>query len=301
MTVVQFGELPAPPAQRALRHTATSHLALRVPDVPTTSVFYQRIVGLQVHAELPDGGVRLGWGTGHHVLDLLPGERGLDHLAFEVAEHERLGLLREGLGAAGGRVDPLAPATGLRGFATSDPDGNEIWFHEAVDRSGEAYGGGARRPVRYQHATFATADLPAMLDFYVAQVGFRLSDLMGEEFGWLRSSADHHSLAAVASGGHGLDHFSFDVVGWEDLRTWCDRLTAEGVDVTWGPGRHGPGNNLFIMFDDPAGNHIELSAEMEQFHDEQADHPTRRWRPVPRSINLWGGQLAAWRTTSEGD
>ena len=58
--------------------------------------------------------------------------------------------------------------------------------------------------------------------------------------------------------------------------------------MTWGPGRHGPGNNLFIMFDDPAGNHVELSAEMEQFHDEQADHPVRHWRPVPRSINLWG-------------
>ena len=70
--------------------------------------------------------------------------------------------------------------------------------------------------------------------------------------------------------------------------------------MTWGPGRHGPGNNLFIMFDDPAGNHVELSAEMEQFHDEQADHPVRHWRPVPRSINLWGGQLAAFRTTSEG-
>jgi len=94
--------------------------------------------------------------------------------------------------------------------------------------------------------------------------------------------------------------FSFDVSGWGDLLTWCDRLSAQGVDVTWGPGRHGPGNNLFIMFDDPAGNHVELSAELEQFHDEQADHPVRHWRPVPRSINLWGGQLAAFRTTSEG-
>jgi catechol 2,3-dioxygenase len=43
-----------------------------------------------------------------------------------------------------------------------------------------------------------------------------------------------------------------------------------------GPGRHGPGNNLFVFFDDPSGNHIELSAEMERFHDDLVDYPVRR-------------------------
>lgn len=276
-----------------LTRTATSYLALRVPDVAEASAFYTRIVGLHVHEPLGVDGVRLGWGAGHHVLDLLPGERALDHLGFEVAAPGLLAELAERLGTGIDDVD------GVPGFELTDPDGNRVRFHDVISRAGEALGDGARRPLRYQHATFATADLAAMIDFYVGTVGFRLSDLMGEEFGWFRSSADHHTLAAVESGGRGLDHFSFDVAGWDDLKVWCDRLAAQGVDVTWGPGRHGPGNNLFIMFDDPAGNHVELSAEMEQFHDEQADHPTRHWRPVPRSINLWGGQLAAFRTTSE--
>jgi catechol 2,3-dioxygenase-like lactoylglutathione lyase family enzyme len=276
-----------------LTRTATSYLALRVPDVAEAGAFYTRVVGLRVHGALAGGGTRLGWGAGHHVLDLLPGDRGLEHLAYEVAAPGLLDELAAALGA------PLVDLDGVRGLEVADPDGNRIRFHDVIDRAGETLGDGARRPLRYQHATLGTADLQAMLDFYVDTVGFRLSDLMGEEFGWLRSSPDHHTLAAVASGARGLDHLSFDVSGWGDLLTWCDRLTAQGVDVTWGPGRHGPGNNLFIMFDDPAGNHVELSAEMEQFHDEQADHPVRRWRPVPRSINLWGGQLAAFRTTSE--
>jgi catechol 2,3-dioxygenase-like lactoylglutathione lyase family enzyme len=278
----------------ALTRTATSYLALRVPDVAVASAFYTRVVGLRVHEELDGGAARLGWGAGHHVLDLLPGERGLEHVAFEVAVPGLLDALAGALGAQ------LTAFDGVRGFETRDPDGNRVRFHDVIDRAGEQLGDGARRPVRYQHVTLGTANLPAMLDFYVGNAGFRLSDMMGDEFGWMRSSADHHTLAAVASGVQGLDHFSFDVSGWGDLLTWCDRLTAQGVDITWGPGRHGPGNNLFIMFDDPAGNHLELSAEMEQFHDEQADHPVRRWRPVPRSINLWGGQLAAFRTTSEG-
>jgi catechol 2,3-dioxygenase-like lactoylglutathione lyase family enzyme len=278
----------------ALTRTATSYLALRVPDVAAARAFYTRIVGLRVHAELGGGGARLGWGAGHHVLDLLPGERGLEHLAFELAAP---GLLDEVAGALGAAPRDL---DGVRGIETKDPDGNHIRLHEVIDRAGEHLGDGARRPIRYQHATLGTSDLEAMLAFYTERLGFRLSDMMGDEFGWLRSSADHHTLGVVRSGRHGLDHFSFDVSGWGDLLTWCDRLSAQGVDVTWGPGRHGPGNNLFIMFDDPAGNHIELSAEMEQFHDDHVEHPVRHWRPVPRSINLWGGQLAAFRTTSEG-
>jgi len=68
--------------------------------------------------------------------------------------------------------------------------------------------------------------------------------------------------------------------------------------VAWGPGRHGPGNNLFVFFDDPAGNHIELSAEMEKFHDDRVTYVPRRWEPIPNSVNLWGGQLPTWRKTS---
>jgi hypothetical protein len=106
----------------------------------------------------------------------------------------------------------------------------------------------------------------------------------------------------VVNVGHGgdIDHYSYDLAEWADFKAWCDRLTDEDVDVTWGPGRHGPGNNLFVFFDDPAGNHVELSAEMERFHDDRVTYVPRRWQPIPNTVNLWGGQLASWRRTSEG-
>ena len=72
------------------------------------------------------------------------------------------------------------------------------------------------------------------------------------------------------------------------------------VPVQWGPGRHGPGNNLFVFFDDPAGHHIELSAEMEKFYDDRVAYVPRRWTPAPQTVNLWGGQTPQWRRTSEG-
>ncbi|WP_246011440.1 VOC family protein [Nocardia mexicana] len=301
--------LPSEPQHAgALRRTAVSHLGLRVPGVTAATEFYGRVLGLAPHAELPGGGMRLGWGRGHHVLDLLPGDPALDHFGFEVAEPGGLDRLDERLREAGIAVEDLDEAylgessRAPQGLAAKDPDGNTVHFHGPVRRPGEHSAATGRRPIRYQHLTLATTDVSRMVEFYCGAVGFRVSDQLSDgRFVWLRSNRDHHTLAIVATGGTGLDHYSYDLAAWEDFKAWCDRLTEEGVDVVWGPGRHGPGNNLFVFFDDPAANHVELSAEMEKFHDDRVTYGPRQWDPVPRSVNLWGGQLPSWRRTSEGN
>lgn len=302
--------LDEPPAAGALRRTATSHIGFRVPDVAATAEFYTRVLGLVIHAELPGGGLRLGWGQGHHVVDLLAGPAGLDHIAFEVRDPGGLAALEKRLRDAGHVVTELDPAElddarpvpdGPRGVVCTDPDGNAVRFHTPVYRAGEHAADTGRRPIRYQHVTLSTADVPNTVAFYVGVVGFRISDQLADGgFAWLRSDRDHHTLAVVATGrSGGIDHYSYDLAEWADFKSWCDRLTDEEVDVAWGPGRHGPGNNLFVFFDDPAGNHVELSAEMERFHDDRVTYTPRRWEPIPNSVNLWGGQLPSWRTTSE--
>jgi len=297
------------PVAGTLRRTSTSHLGLRVPDVAAAVEFYGRILGLRAAGELADGGARLGWGSGHHVLDLRPGAPGVDHIAFEVRDPGGLDALEKRLRGAGLAVSALdadlldESVPGTAGFATTDPDGLAVQFHGPVLRAGEHGADTGRRPVKYQHVTLATDDVARKVAFYTDVCGFRISDQLADgRFCWLRSDRDHHTLAVVNSGSDtGLDHYSYDLAEWEDFKTWCDRLTEEGVDVTWGPGRHGPGNNLFVFFDDPAGHHIELSAEMEKFHDDRVVYTPRRWEPVPASVNLWGGQLATWRKTSEGN
>ena len=188
------------------------------------------------------------------------------------------------------------PVGGSGALAIADPDGNVLHLLDRVHRAGEHSADPGRRPVRVQHVTFSTAALEPMVDFYRA-LGLRLTDRMGEKFAWLRSNVEHHSIAAVATGrSGGLDHFSFDLDGWADFKVWADRVTDLGVPVQWGPGRHGPGNNLFLFFDDPDGNHIELSAEMERFFDARAEYPVRTWEDAATTVNLWGGQVPQWRT-----
>jgi catechol 2,3-dioxygenase len=281
-------------SESSLRRLSLSHVALATPDVERLSASYAATMGLVEHgpSEVP-GGVRLGWGSGHHAVELVPGDPGLAHIAFEVLDDGGHEAVAERARALGAQVRAAGPAGTLE---VIDPDGNAIRLHGRVPRTAEHTADTGRRPVRVQHATLATASLAEMVDFYVG-LGFRVSDRMGTVFTWLRSTIEHHSLAIVDVGrSGGLDHYSFDLDGWADFKVWADRLTDIGVDVQWGPGRHGPGNNLFLFFDDADGNHVELSAEMERFFDDRVRYEPRDWAAAPTTVNLWGGQVPPWRS-----
>lgn len=281
------------PAEGALRRTSLSHIRLRTRDLDSAVRFYERTLGLVRHDPSGESDVRLGWGTGHHVVDLITGDPGLDGFAFEVLDPGGVPRLARRLSERGYVLAETDHDDGT--LALRDPDGTWVEFHGAVNRAGEFAADPGRRPIRVQHVTLATRDMESMVQFY-CELGFRVSDRMGDVFTWLRSTVEHHSLAIVRGSAAALDHYSYDVSGWDDFKVWCDRLADLGVAVRWGPGRHGPGNNLFIFFEDPDGNHIELSAEMERFWDDRATYVPRIWDATPTTINLWGGQLAPWRT-----
>jgi catechol 2,3-dioxygenase-like lactoylglutathione lyase family enzyme len=82
-----------------------------------------------------------------------------------------------------------------------------------------------------------------------------------------------------------FDHFAFEVNSWNDIRDWADHMAARGVKLWWGPGRHGPGNNLFFMIKDPQGYLVEISAELEIVPDTVEK---RSWPHEERTLNLWG-------------
>jgi catechol 2,3-dioxygenase-like lactoylglutathione lyase family enzyme len=267
-----------------------AHVAMRVEDVAALAAFYEEILGLVKQETLPDGRVRLGWGTGHHAVELVPGSPGFDHFAFEIPDRGELDALAQRVDADWEECDGDHP----RAAVTRDPDGHRIEFLGRVDRSGERITDSRRRPVRIQHLTLGSPQRAAMVAFYSEVVGFRVSDHMGDVFTWLRSDSAHHTLGIVAAGEPGLDHYSYDLTCWDDFKFWCDELASRGVQIGWGPGRHGPGNNLFVIFEDTAGHRVELSAEMERFWDDRSEQQPRRWEPRPETVNLWG-PTPAWR------
>jgi catechol 2,3-dioxygenase len=170
-------------------------------------------------------------------------------------------------------------------FAVRDPDGHLICFGLAVPDTNARKG--LRGPT--QHLTFASFDVEAFQDFYHGKLGFALSDRVVNADNsmatcFVRSNHEHHTIACFKSSRQGVDHHSYEAGEWDTIRDWCDRLAAREIPLMWGPGRHGPGNNLFIFIEDPDGNWIEISAELEVIHD----RPVKDWPHAARTLNLWG-------------
>ena len=54
--------------------------------------------------------------------------------------------------------------------------------------------------------------------------------------------------------GERLQHIAFDVGSLDNVMRNFARLRGLEVECAWGVGRHGPGNNVFSYYTDPAGN-----------------------------------------------
>jgi catechol 2,3-dioxygenase len=276
------------------QNMSLSHIGLAVDDAPAAAAYYARTLGLVVSETLTDGTIRLGWGRGFHALELTAGH-GLAHFGLELSDEAGLAALESRLQVHGvpAAREELA-GDHLPVLAFRDPDGHRVEAHGPVDRSGEHAADPGRRPVRIHHVTFASPALAAQVAFYEQVLGFRVSDRMGEVFAWLRCNQEHHTVAVVEADQAGLDHYAYEIDSWASVKTWCDELAARDVPLQWGPGRHGPGNNVFVMFDDLDGNHVELSCEMERYWDDRAQYAARHWAPGAKTVNLWG-PVPAWR------
>ena len=95
----------------------------------------------------------------------------------------------------------------------------------------------------------------------------------------------HHTLAFFRAPAIKLDHFAHEAICWNDIRDWGDHFASHHVEIVWGAGRHGAGNNLFIFVSDPDENNVEISAELETL---TFDQEPRYWPHNNRALNLWG-------------
>jgi catechol 2,3-dioxygenase-like lactoylglutathione lyase family enzyme len=282
------------------------HIRLDAADPVQSAAFYRDAFAMAEH-DLEDGtkllrgrGRRLvigqnsesasGSGTGTVTGTAQP------YSAFRFPDEARLEAFKNHLTGQGLNLMPSpTPLFGQGAFAVADPDGRQVVFglpdpkHHADDDSPEGH-----PPGRLQHVVVATADLGPMVEFYENTLGFVATDhvLRDEEDGsktltaiFYRSTPEHHSFAMFLADEARPDHHAYEVSCWNDIRDWADHMSDQYIKLWWGPGRHGPGNNLFFMVEDPDGYKVEISAELENMED---GAPTREWPHTERSLNLWG-------------
>ena len=267
-----------------------NHIALRSPDADRLASFLGS--ALQMGCERSGDGSFVLTGPGRRLVIEAGSRSGAAHVAYAMDTSERVAALLSHFESRGIRTDAadlsyLQPGA----FRVEAPDGVSLVFGVPVDDARVTDLEGL--PGRLQHAVFRTPDPVPLLSFLMDEAGFVLSDRVEDDdgvltAGFVRSDPEHHSFAAFRASRTAFDHFALETDGWNDLRDWGDHFSDLRVPIWWGPGRHGPGNNLFLMVQDPDGNRIEISAEMEHL---ARDAPHRVWPLEERTLNLWGN---AW-------
>lgn len=259
------------------------HLVLESPDIGATARFYATALGYR--PETADAAVILR--AADRTLVIVPGAaRTLAAAGYRVLDRDELDRLRRRVLDAGFPVESVTSPVFDIAIGVTDPDGNRYFF-------GVAHTEAATSPTpaaRLQHVVFASRNPHAIVDFFTDALGFTLSDEVVDDVGgvrtsFLRCSEEHHSFAVFKAPVNRLDHHCYETTDWNAIRDWCDHFASLGLKVQWGPGRHGPGNNLFAFVRDPDGNWVELSAELEAVTHARA---AGRWPHSEKTLNSWG-------------
>ncbi len=265
------------------------HVGLCVPDLEAAVEHATSVMGLR-EVERWGATAYLTCTDQHHDLVLRTGNSvGVDHLALEARGPEALEELRERLQREGVRVlceQPQEP--GLeRALRFIGPGEHIFEVYCRISRDQPAtYPTVGVRPRRFGHITVKCEDTGEMESFLARVLGFKLSDRIGRDLVWMRCNPDHHGIAIIR-GRNQLHHYAWEVEGWPDLERLGDRLMDLGQTIYYGPGRHGPGNNLFAYYLDASGAVVEYFADLQRIWDDGA-YQARDWPNQPTSINRWG-------------
>ena len=248
--------------------------------------FYAELLGDRIEA-LP-GAQWLVQGHGRHLIVGSGAKGAVPYFALAMRDAAQLASYAAALEHLGVVREPSpSPLFGDGAFAVTDPDGRRVVFGFPVFTSEIE-----TTTARLQHFVCASTRLDELVRFYRDTLGMKESDrvLEGEDLAaaFVRSDPEHHSFAAFRAPESRADHHCYETGGWMDIRDWGDRMASLRVPLFWGPGRHGPGNNLFFMIEDPEGHKVEFSAELELMPQEAA---CRSWPHEQRTLNLWG---SAW-------
>lgn len=269
--------------------TATlCYLEIGCSDPAQSAAFYECAMGYACTQH------ETGWTASapdRHLIFVHGAPKTLVSAGFAVPDTNELARLRERLDNADWPYTLGATDLFREAITVQDPDGNRFAFGLTAPDEQEA--GEPLPPARLQHVVMASRDPARIVRFFVDVLRFTLSDDVLDDQGgvrtsFLRCSQEHHSFAVFLAPENRLDHHCYETSDWNAIRDWADHMASEHIRIQWGPGRHGPGNNLFIFIHDPDGNWVEISAELEIV---QHDRPIGQWAHEQRTLNSWGQGL----------
>jgi 2,3-dihydroxy-p-cumate/2,3-dihydroxybenzoate 3,4-dioxygenase len=227
---------------------------LRVPDVEATARFFADVFGL---TRVSDSRLR-GSDALPYVVGLERGEPAIRAITFCGSAEER---------------------------EVKGPEG-EIYRFVREQRV-SALAAERDRPIRLSHVVLNSADVDAAERFAAAQLGLRVSDRT-RHMTFMRCNRVHHCIAYARAGYSSLNHVAFEMADVDGVMRGIGRLRDAGYPCVWGPGRHGPGNNVFAYFVGPHGGLVEYTSEVSEAGDDYKVGTPEDWKWPAGRIDHWG-------------
>jgi len=268
------------------------HVGLFTPNLKNHSRFYSEIWGLELVSETSDAVFFRGASAEYFLLSLHNGRgKGLHHLAYELTDDEAVRDAASILKQAGVRIihepDSLDEPGGGLGFRFVDPDGRCIELSSRVARHSNSWRRKSIDPQSVCHVVLNTPDIGRITDFYTKVLGFRISDWSGQQMVFLRTDSKHHNISFNAAPHASVNHVAFLVPNVDGVMSSVSHMRQQGFEPEWGPGRHGPGNNIFCYYKDPLGYVVEYTSDIDYISDD-AHHQPKVWQRGPESMDRWG-------------
>jgi catechol 2,3-dioxygenase len=286
--------------------TRLNHLALKATDPAGAASYAADKLGFD-HVHTDEQGrtyVKPKGGIDPYSIVYVPADgNGLDHASYLVKDAVAL--------------DQAAGVLESKGIAVTRLDGSGEWNHEPAIRfrspSGHAIelttgihtevpvahgvssnGASGPQPVTTDHVGLAAADFDAEMQFATDVLGLLPSNRVlapgdVQVMSFLRAPKRflYHCLVVVRGEEPGVHHYQMSLKNPDTFYATYDALKAAGVDVGWGPLRHGPGHNIAMYFQDGAGYWVEYSVEEEIILDDEHYEP-RTWTVAdPHVVDEW--------------
>jgi catechol 2,3-dioxygenase-like lactoylglutathione lyase family enzyme len=264
---------------------------LAVTNLEEAGRFYESVWALRP-VEARDG-VRLYRGTAayHHIVGLHRAPRpGLVRIVFDVADRDGVDALHHAISTAGGPVTAparLAADGGGYGFGCRDPDGRNLAFvcacadHADIKDMSD-------RPRQIAHVNLNALNFDASHRFFTETLGFRQIDENAPLWFLHCDTSEHSSIVLAKTGLATLNHIAFEMPDFDSVMRGMGRMKENGYPIEWGPGRHGPGNNVFAYFCGPDEVPIEYTAEVLQIDDDYVPRGSEHWKFPPGRSDQWG-------------
>jgi len=274
------------------RITHLRHIGLITPKASELTRFYHESWGLKLVAEEAGISYLRTAITEPYMVAIYPGERNaIHHLAFGLPDKAAVDEAAQELAGQGIRIlqepAPLDGPGGGYGFRMVDPDNRCLEFSAEVTQAEAADWQRPVVPNKISHLVLNTSQLEQAAKFYSEVLGFRISDWSEDQMVFLRCNNDHHSISFNRAPHNYLNHIAYEVPSIDHLMRGIGNLKKHNTPPMWGPGRHGPGNNVFCYFQDVAGFVVEYTTEVQQILDEAA-HEAQVWQRIPEQMDRWG-------------